>query len=131
MLRDHYGVITVPGPGDEGCGTVLHSRAQPSTTKLHGKEELRLGGGIELVTREEREGGKQFLIEIFVSGEEVRRLTCAEAVGQFWAVAMAEKDILYLSIIDGRKRFEDGLNFADSVVDDIPCERNVPNGRAE
>ena len=90
------------------------------------------GGSVKLATDEEREGGNLKLVKMFVGGEEVRRLTRAEAVGQFWeGITMAEEGVLYLRVIDGRKRIKDGLNLADAVMDDVPCKGNVPNRGSE
>ena len=49
-------------------------------------------------------------VEMLVGGEEVRRIACAQAVGEFGKrVAVTEKRILHLRVVNGRKGVKIGL----------------------
>ena len=71
-------------------------------------------------------------VEVEEDGLEVEWVASAEAVGERGeGEAVAEKVILYLSIVEGREQIENGVDLLHSVGDDIAREGNDPDGCAK
>ena len=65
---------------------------------------------------------------MFVGGEKMGGLTCAEAICELGErIAMAQEGIFNLRVVDGRQGVEDGLDLPDAMLDDVACEGDVPN----